>query len=100
MFTYFLKMTLAPEVLVTKEQWQKIVKSKNLNPSRFTRILTVSWWGWQKLAERSVTDFACKRFKKYGAEAKRALTPIKVEEVQSEFHLKLAYFDSIWEYMA
>lgn len=96
-FPHFLQMELAPGVVLTKEQWQKIVTSKNLNPSRFTRNLAVSLWGSQILAERRVTGFACKRFKKYGTEAKAALTPVKVDAVQSEFNLKLAYFDCVWK---
>ncbi|GBM90887.1 hypothetical protein AVEN_46378-1 [Araneus ventricosus] len=51
--------------------------------SRLTPNLAVSLWGSETLKERSVTGTACRRFKKNGIEAKRALTPIKVDAVQN-----------------
>ncbi|GBN65477.1 hypothetical protein AVEN_240459-1 [Araneus ventricosus] len=64
---------------------------------RLTRNLAVFLWGSETLKERSVTGADCRRFKKNGIEAKRALTLIKVDAVQSEFSLKLAYFKYIWK---
>ncbi|GBN21681.1 hypothetical protein AVEN_11164-1 [Araneus ventricosus] len=77
------QMELAPGIFIKRDQWLKIVSSKTMTVSRFTRNLAVSLWGSETLKERSVTGTACRRFKKNGIEAKRALTPIKVDAVQN-----------------
>ncbi|GBM11527.1 hypothetical protein AVEN_101874-1 [Araneus ventricosus] len=76
-------MELAPGIFIQKDQWLKIVSSKNMTVSRLTRNLALSLWGSETLKERSVTGAACRRFKKNGIEAKRALTPIKADAVQN-----------------
>lgn len=79
-------MELAPGISILKDQWTKLVAGKNINESKFTRNLAVTLWGSETLKNRSVTGLACRRFLKDGAEAKRALTPLKVDAVQSEFN--------------
>ncbi|GBN17802.1 hypothetical protein AVEN_16117-1, partial [Araneus ventricosus] len=76
------QMELAPGIVIKRDQWLKIVSSKTMTVSRFTRNLAVSLWGSETLKKRSVTGTACRRFKKNGIEAKRTLTPIKVDAVQ------------------